>query len=160
MQTQQLLAAVQAQAKLANSGPPSLMGSAPYGRNGGRMMNQQRGGRFNRNDRPRQGVYNRRDDRKRRYSPPPRPFKRERKDGDNAARFIHWIPLPYLYCVCIGTGQTCHKFIISEQPRYFTLFNWATASNVKIWNRIKSFEFGVIWCQKTLKKLSLFKWTR
>ncbi|XP_028395922.1 zinc finger protein 318-like isoform X2 [Dendronephthya gigantea] len=86
MQTQQLLAAVQAQAKLANPGPPSLMGNAPYGRSGGRMMNQQRGGRFNRNDRQRQGGYNRRDDRKRRYSPPPRPFKRERKDGDAARK--------------------------------------------------------------------------
>ena len=81
MQTQQLLAAVQAQAKLANQTPPSLMGSSPYPRQGGRMMNP-RGGRFNRNDRPRQGAYNRRDDRKRRVSPPPRPFKRERRDDN------------------------------------------------------------------------------
>jgi hypothetical protein len=86
MQTQQLLAAVQAQAKLSNQSPPSLMGNAGYSRQGGRMMNQ-RGGRFNRNDPPRQGAYNRRDDRKRRRSPPPRPFKRERRDV-NTARFI------------------------------------------------------------------------
>ena len=91
MQTQQLLAAVQAQAKLANQTPPSLMGSSPYPRQGGRMMNA-RGGRFNRNDRPgvRLGGFNRRDDRKRRVSPPPRPFKRERRDG-NTARFADLI---------------------------------------------------------------------
>ena len=90
MQTQQLLAAVQAQAKLTNQGPPSLMGNTGYSRQGGRMMNQ-RGGRFNRNDASRQG-YNRRDDRKRRRSPPARPFKRERKDN-NTARFIYLIEL-------------------------------------------------------------------
>ena len=92
MQTQQLLAAVQAQAKLANQAnqqPPSLMGTnTGYSRQGGRMMNH-RGGRFGRNDPPRQG-YNRRDDRKRRRSPPARPFKRERKD-DSTARFIDFI---------------------------------------------------------------------
>ena len=86
MQTQQLLAAVQAQAKLVNQKPPSLMG--PGYRHGARTMNQ-RAGWFNRNDRPRRTW----EDRKRRVSPAPRPFKRERKDGESTTRFIDFIAL-------------------------------------------------------------------
>ena len=88
MQTQQLLAAVQAQAKLANQQqPPSLMSSTVYPRQIGGRMSNPRGGRFNRNDRSRQGISNRREDRKRKHSPPSRPFRRDRR-GDNERSII------------------------------------------------------------------------
>lgn len=88
MQTQQLLAAVQAQANLANSGPPSLMQGQPnqgFSRQGGRNLNQRNyQDRYSRNDRPHYGAQRHRDDRKRKSSPPRNPIsKRERRENNS-----------------------------------------------------------------------------
>lgn len=90
MQTQQLLAAVQAQASIANSGPPSLMQNQIQGfpRQGGR---NQRNDNQGRRDRFRSaggggggGRY--RDDRKRKSSPPRNPLpKRDRRENNSQA---------------------------------------------------------------------------